>query len=129
MRKMLVAALAALTLSAPLVDAAAQGRGGGNGRGRGGEGRAERSYERGAGRWAQDPNMPPRRYNAPPQREGGWGRGQYLPPPARSGQIQDFSRHRLRPPPAGYDWVQVGPDIYLTQRSTGLVVEAIPGGY
>ena len=127
MRKMLVAALAALTLLAPLVEAVAQGRGNGNGRGRGGEGRVERNYER-ADRGRGQRQMPPGRYNAP-QREGGWGRGQYLPPPYRGGQIQDFGRHRLRPPPAGYDWVRVGPDIYLTQRATGLVVEAIPGGY
>ena len=126
MRKILVAALAVLTLLAPLVDAAAQGRGNGNGRGRGGEGRAERNYER-EDRVGPQRQAPPGRYNLPAQR--GWGRGQYLPQPYRGGQIQDFGRHRLRPPPAGYDWVRVGPDIYLTQRATGLVVEAIPGGY
>jgi Ni/Co efflux regulator RcnB len=57
-----------------------------------------------------------------------WGRGDSLPPAARANRINDVERYRLRPPPEGYDWVVVGPDIYLIQRSSGLVLEAIPGG-
>jgi len=69
---------------------------------------------------------------APPrpsrERASTWGPGQLLPRSQRREEIQDYGRYRLRPPPAGYDWVQVGRDIYLMQRSTGLVVEAIPAG-
>jgi Ni/Co efflux regulator RcnB len=127
MRRMLVAAMAAATLMAPLADALAQGRGNGRGDDRRGERRAERSFEREAQRAPRGAQGDRRAYQAPPPQ--GWNRGQVLPPPYRGGQIQDFDRHRLRPPPHGYNWVRVGPDIYLTQRSTGLVVEAIPGGY
>ena len=119
MRRLLIAAMAAATLLAPLADAVAQGRG----NGRGPERRAEREFRREAPRPAQEGR---RAYRAPPR---ALDRGQVLPPPYRGERIEDFDRHRLRPPPAGYNWVQVGRDIYLTQRSTGLVVEAIPGGY
>lgn len=87
-----------------------------NGRGRG-RGQGQRNEGRGR---AERPERGP-----PPGRS--WDRGQYLPPEGRGAQIRDFDRYRLRPPPPGYDWVQVGRDIYLTQRSTGLVLDAIPG--
>lgn len=66
---------------------------------------------------------------SPPPNARAWGRGDFLPPTYRGQGLSDFGRYRLRPPPAGYDWVQVGRDIYLMQRSTGMVLEAIPYGY
>ncbi len=126
MKKIIVAALSVLTLIVPLT-ASAQGRG--EGRDRSAERRAERNYDRPRppeyrGRSAPRPE---RRGYGPPGRA--LGPGQVLPQPYRGAQIRDFNRHRLRPPPVGYDWVGVGPDIYLMQRSTGMVLEAIPGGY
>lgn len=139
MRTPIVAALAALTLLAPLTAVSAQDRG--EGRYRAAERQADRNYERaraqeGRGREApsrsarpaprRDYEPAPRAYAPPPR---ALGRGQTVPQPYRGAQIRDFDRYRLRPPPAGYDWVGVGPDIYLMQRSTGMVLEAIPGGY
>lgn len=60
---------------------------------------------------------------------GGWRRGQYMPPAYRGYVVPDLGRYRLRAPPPGYDWVEVGPDVYLVQRNSGLVLEAVPGGY
>lgn len=140
MRTRIVAALAALALLAPLTDASAKGRG--ESRYRAAERQADRNYERAKaqeGRGLQSrgregaqrpaPQADSRAFAPPPPPPRAWGRGQVLPQPYRGGQIRDFDRYRLRPPPAGYDWVGVGPDIYLMQRSTGLVLEAIPGGY
>jgi len=65
----------------------------------------------------------------PMPRGGAWRRGQYLPPEYRGYRVPDLGRYRLRPPPPGYDWVTVGPDIYLMQRNSGLVLDVVPGGY
>lgn len=111
------------TVEAHLITVADRGRGRDRDWNRGdGRGRAEdRGARSNPGRnWSPPP---------PPSRGRAWSRGDYLPPNYRGAEVRDFGRHRLRPPPAGYDWVQVGPDIYLTQRSTGMVLEAIPGGY
>ena len=133
MKGPIVAALALLTLLAPLTGASAQGRG--EGRYRAAERQADRNYDRARaqenrGREAVRP-LPraPLSGRAYPPAPRTLGPGQVLPQPYRGAQIRDFDRHRLRPPPAGYDWVGVGPDIYLMQRSTGMVLEAIPGGY
>lgn len=105
---------------AHLITVADRGRGRDRGWNRGGAGR-DRGQRANPGRnWSPPPD---------PSRSRAWGRGDYLPPNYRGAEVRDFGRYRLRPPPAGYDWVQVGPDIYLTQRSTGMVLEAIPGGY
>jgi Ni/Co efflux regulator RcnB len=47
----------------------------------------------------------------------------------RGDVVRDPGRYRLRAAPPGYDWVGVGPDIYLVQRSTGMVLDTVPGGY
>lgn len=138
MRKLITIVAAAATLLTPLASSA-QGRGDGRGEGRwrNAERHADRNEARAAAREARGRDydrrdMPPpgfrRQPGPPPQARGGWGRGQYLPPTYRGAPVRDIERYRLRQPPMGYDWVRVGPDIYLTQRSTGLVVEAIPGG-
>ena len=133
MRTLIIIVAAAATLLTPLTSSAQPG----------GEGRwrnAERQAERNEARAAREPRgrnydpreiQPPpayRRAPGPPPQARAWGRGQYLPPTSRGAPVRDIERYRLRQPPMGYDWVQVGPDIYLMQRSTGLVLEAIPGG-
>lgn len=81
----------------------------------------------------QDPrNAPPPLFRGGPGPRGfdrSWGRGERLPPMYRGSVLRDPGRFRLRTPPPGYDWVGVGPDIYLVQRSSGLVLDAIPGGF
>lgn len=142
MKMPIVAALAALLLLAPVADASAQGRG--EGRYRAAERQADRNYDRARAQESRGRQGPPQSRQRPPrsssrqdyrpsQRDYGpppraLGRGQVIPQPYRGAQIRDFSRYRLRPPPSGYDWVGVGPDIYLVQRSTGMVLESIPGG-
>jgi Ni/Co efflux regulator RcnB len=34
--------------------------------------------------------------------------------------------YHLRRPPNGYGWVTVGPNAYLMQRSTGLILDTAP---
>jgi Ni/Co efflux regulator RcnB len=135
-RKPLVIAAAVLALLGPtLAEAREQGRD----RGRGGERsqRYERAAERGNRRAERWDDRQDRRPQAAPRQRDRWDEGPprrglapgQVMPPGRGAQVQDFNRYRLRPPPPGYDWVQVGRDIYLTQRSTGMVLEAIPGGF
>lgn len=54
-------------------------------------------------------------------------RGHRLPPELRSRQyvVNDWHRHRLAPPPRGYQWVQVGPDYVLVAIATGLIANLI----
>jgi Ni/Co efflux regulator RcnB len=130
MRNSLVFAIAALLLLEPAV-AGAQGRGREmRAAAREDRGRADRREER-REELREERRGESRRLQRPPpmRQERSFGPGQVLPPAFRRGQLQDFTRHRLRPPPPGYDWVRVGPDIYLMQRSTGLVLETIPGGF
>jgi len=47
---------------------------------------------------------PPRGFAAPPSAR----RGGYLPDAYRGGVVNDYRRYRLRPPPAGYNWVRIG---------------------
>ena len=61
--------------------------------------------------------------------ERGWRRGQVLPPAYRGAYVPDPGRYRLRAAPNGYGWVGDGRNAYLTQRSTGMVLEAVPGAY
>ena len=149
MKRLIVIAAAAATLLSPLAGASAQGRGydkaerrasraearaermerregleqvredRGRGRGQGGRDRPDRGLGRGR----------PERFDAPPPQPRGWDRGEYLPPLYRGGVLRDPGRFRLRTPPPGYDWVGVGRDIYLVQRGTGRVLDAIPDGF
>ena len=84
----------------------------------------------GAQEWSLE--GPPPAYAAPQYRAPGgqtWRQGQRLPPMYRGDVVRDPGRYRLRAAPPGYDWVGVGPDIYLVQRSTGMVLDTVPGGY
>ncbi|HTK34170.1 MAG TPA: RcnB family protein [Caulobacteraceae bacterium] len=145
MRRLLIIAAAATLLAPP----SAMGRDHGDGRGEGrsyerypaaDRGRDDRGQARGAQglryqpdpalRRREDPRNAPQAYRAAPApAQRSWRQGQYLPPNYRGAVVQNPSRYRLRAPPRGYDWVGVGPDIYLMQRGTGMVLDAIPGGY
>jgi len=56
-----------------------------------------------------------------------WHRGEYLPVAyfGRDAWIPDYAFYRLRPPPPGCAWVQVGDDFVLTALATGLVVDVV----
>lgn len=66
---------------------------------------------------------------APGYGGGGWRRGQVLPPSYRDAYVADPGRYRLRSAPPGYGWVGDGRNAYLTQRSTGMVLDSVPGAY
>jgi Ni/Co efflux regulator RcnB len=122
--------LAAVAAAAGLAGAAqAQARFGGFGRfepvayqARGWE--RERGYDR--GRYGPPGYYAPRGYVPPPQ---GYGRGQVLPPDYRERYVEDPGRYHLRAPPSGYGWVGDGRNAYLMQRSTGMVLDAVPRAY
>lgn len=65
---------------------------------------------------------------AAPYPRGGWRRGEFLPRPYWGGQVLDPHQYRLRTPPPGYGWYGIGPDAYLVQHSTGLILDTAPGG-
>ena len=56
-------------------------------------------------------------------------RGQYIPRDFWAGGIADPHSRHLRTPPPGYRWVGVGRNAYLMQRSTGLILDSVPGAY
>lgn len=76
----------------------------------------------------QDRGDPNRGY-APGGYGGGYRRGQVLPPGARDAYVPDPGRYHLRAAPPGYGWVGDGRNAYLTQRSTGMVLDSVPGAY
>jgi Ni/Co efflux regulator RcnB len=60
---------------------------------------------------------------------GGYRRGQVLPPDQRGRYVDDPGRYHLRAAPNGYGWVGDGRNAYLMQRSTGMVLDSVPGAY
>ena len=56
-------------------------------------------------------------------------RGQLLPQGYAGGRVADPGRYHLRDAPSGYDWLGDGRDAYLVQRSTGMVLDSVPGAY
>ena len=56
-------------------------------------------------------------------------RGERLPMEYRSRQyvVDDWRRHRLSPPPRGYQWVQTGGDYVLVAVATGLIARRLIG--
>ncbi len=97
--------------------------------------RDDRRFERGRenrGR-GRDDGAPPwaggRRFEGPPRYappRSQWRRGGYLPPGSRGVRIYSYDRHRLRPPPPGFIWYQVGDDYLLTETVTGRIFEVVP---
>ncbi|MDP2213612.1 RcnB family protein [Phenylobacterium sp.] len=64
----------------------------------------------------------------PGQAKKRWSRGQHIPRAYVTEQtyyITEPARYRLRPPPAGYQWVRVDNDVYLAQTQTGLIAEVV----
>ncbi len=59
----------------------------------------------------------------------GYGRGAVLPQDYRDREVADPGRYHLRRPPSGYGWVGDERNAYLMQRSTGMVLDAVPGAY
>ena len=58
---------------------------------------------------------------------GGFRRGQFLPQGYwNGGAVADPRQYHLRRPPNGYGWVTVGPNAYLMQHSTGLILDTAP---
>jgi hypothetical protein len=53
-------------------------------------------------------------------------RGDYLPQDLlRAGPNVDYNAARLRRPPSGYGWFQLGSAFVLASLSTGLIVEVV----
>lgn len=46
---------------------------------------------------------------------------------SRQYQVSDYREHRLKPPPRGQQWVQVGTDYVLIAIATGLITQIILG--
>jgi Ni/Co efflux regulator RcnB len=116
--------------------ALAQGRDWHDGRGRdgppmqryGGDGRYD-----GPNRVVVPPPLP-REYDqrgpAPVYREyRQFHRGERLPQYYRHRHyiVNDWRGHHLRPPPRGYQWVQVGTDYLLVALATGLIADILVG--
>ncbi len=77
-------------------------------------------------RWFYGP--PPVVYYSHPQYRPGyvaWRRGAVLPHHYRVYVIHDYHRYRLRPPPRGYAWHQIGNDYLLAAIATGIIFEII----
>ena len=53
-------------------------------------------------------------------------RGDYLPQEViQGGPIADYASKRLRKPPSGYGWYQVGRAFVMASVATGLIVEVV----
>jgi Ni/Co efflux regulator RcnB len=72
-------------------------------------------------RWRDGP--PPAAYRGEPNRA--WRRGGRLPPGYAPHVIEDYPRHRLRPPPRGYTWRHVD-EGYLLTGPNGVIFDIIP---
>ncbi len=153
MTSMRTALLALLALGAAFNGVSAQGRGHGGGRGGGGGGyvaAGRGGYAPRGGYDAPRGYAPPFRGDAPaPYERGPFGRGretsypdgapytpsqtfrrgQYIPHAYWSAAIANPKSRHLRTPPPGYGWVGFGRDAYLMQRSTGLVLDSVPGAW
>ena len=53
-------------------------------------------------------------------------RGDTVPPEVmQGGPIADYASKRLRKPPAGYGWYQIGRAFVMASVATGLIVEVV----
>lgn len=74
-----------------------------------------------------DPRYDPRGYGpAPYAYSSAPRRGGYLGPNAETGEIQDYGRNHLRPPPRGYMWVRTPRGMALVSQSTRQVFDVVP---
>lgn len=108
-----------------------EGRGAYQERGRGGWG-GERPVPGGRGYGGYGDGAYGRAPRAGPPMGGdgrAWRRGETLPNGYRGATVPDPGRYHLRRPPNGYDWVGDNRNAYLMQRSTGMVLDSVPGAY
>lgn len=61
----------------------------------------------------------------PPGQQKKWGRGEHLPHDIDYVVIARPGDYRLRRPPAGQVYVEIGRDVYLIAEATRKVIEAI----
>jgi Ni/Co efflux regulator RcnB len=130
MRRLILTLTTAAAMAASLAAPAAladQGRG----RGHGGweQGRDRRGDRQGPPRGYPGMQLrgsapEARPYYAPPPSYG-LRRGGYLPPDFRSGMLNNYGRYRLRPPPPGYAWFQVGDEFLLVSLTNGLIFDVV----
>lgn len=107
MKSILITAAAALVLAVPTATIAQPAHG----------------HDRGKGVGKAHPHGMP-----PGQAKKQWQRGEHIPRAyvtERTYYITEPARHRLSPPPVGYEWVRVGDDVYLAQTQTGLIAEVV----
>ena len=50
-----------------------------------------------------------------------WSKGKRLPPSYRHDVVRDYGRHRLAPPPRGYNWVRVNNEYLLIGIASGII--------
>jgi hypothetical protein len=77
-------------------------------------------------RWSYGP--PPQSYYGNPNYRPGyaqWRRGGSLPGYYRGAPVHDYGRYRLRQPPRGYAWYQVGDDYLLAAIASGIIFDII----
>lgn len=121
MKALLAALILTLAASPALADRDGQGRGRNEARR---EQRLERKENRGPKAQA-----PGRGRGQGAQGQGGWRRGQVLPPSFRRGVVGDPYRYGLYPAPRGHAWVRVGPDVYLMSKESGVIREVVRDSY
>jgi Ni/Co efflux regulator RcnB len=77
------------------------------------------------------PGLAKKPYGMPPgqaKKLHRYNTGQHLPRDYyvnRNYYVTDYNRYNLPVPPAGYQWVREGNDVYLTQTRTGLIANVI----
>lgn len=57
--------------------------------------------------------------------QGGWRRGQYVPPELRTRLVRDPAFFGVREAPRGYAWIWCGQDILLVSMATGLILDVV----
>ena len=66
-----------------------------------------------------------RTYRKPDMRKHRWSKGQRVPAWQRGHVMRDYSRHGLRKPGRGQQWVKVGNDYVLIAIASGIIASFI----
>ena len=120
MKLVLITAVAALALAAPLAVQAKDNPGKGH---KPHKGHAAAQ----AGTWTP-PGLAKKPHGMPPgQAKKMWSQGDRLPDTylAQRYYVADPSRYQLAPAPYGYRWIRVGEQYYLAQTQTGVISQVI----
>ena len=59
----------------------------------------------------------------------GWARGAYVPVVYRGYYVQDWGYYGLRPPPPGYRWIYADGNFVLMAVATGLIADLVLHAY